>query len=168
MYKRQSLLPFEDLHWADESTVLLLRHLSKHLSSMRVMIVGTYRDDELELGRPLTTSIGPLVRDGGAIDLHPRLLSKEEVAAVIAARSSLDAPPELVDLMFAETQGNPYFVEELFRHLRESGRLFDNEGQWKSGFEIGETEVPQGVRLLITQRPQRLNPEHPSALSHAP
>jgi hypothetical protein len=147
--------------------VLLLRHLSKHLSSMRVMILGTYRDDELELGRPLTTSIGPLVRDGGAIDLHPRLLSKEEVAAVIAARSSLDAPPELVDLMFAETQGNPYFVEELFRHLRESGRLFDNEGQWRSGFEIGETEVPQGVRLLITQRLERLNPEHRKALASA-
>ena len=161
------LLTFEDLHWADESTVLLLRHLSKHLSSMRVMILGTYRDDELELGRPLTTSIGPLVRDGGAIDLHPRLLSKEEVAAVIAARSSLDAPPELVDLMFAETQGNPYFVEELFRHLRESGRLFDNEGQWRSGFEIGETEVPQGVRLLITQRLERLNPEHRKALASA-
>ena len=161
------LLTFEDLHWADESTVLLLRHISTRLSSTRVMIIGTYRDDELELNRPLTASIGPLVRDGGALDLHPRLLSVEEVTAVVVARAGKEAPPELIDLVFAETQGNPFFVEELFRHLRESGRLFDDDGNWRPGFEIGETEVPQGVRLLIGQRLERLDPRHRKALASA-
>lgn len=161
------LLVFEDLHWADESTVLLLRHLGAQLSSMRVMILGTYRDDELERDRPLTAAIGPLIRDVGAIDLHPRLLTKTEVAAVVAARARKDAPSELVDLVFDETQGNPFFVEELFRHLRDSGRLFDDDGNWRPGFEIGETEVPQGVRLLLSRRLEQLDPQHRKALASA-
>jgi class 3 adenylate cyclase len=159
------LLVFEDLHWADESTVLLLRHMGAQLATTRLMILGTYRDDELESGRPLTTSIGPLLRDGGAADLRPRLLTEDEVAAVVSARAGRDAPPELVDLIFRETQGNPFFVEELFRHLRDSARLFDDEGDWRSGFEIGETEVPQGVRMLITRRLELLEPSHRRALA---
>jgi class 3 adenylate cyclase/tetratricopeptide (TPR) repeat protein len=164
---RPILLVFEDLHWADESTVLLLRHLGTHLSTMRVMILGTYRDDELDSGRPLTTSIGPLIRDAGAVDLHPRLLTRDEVSAVVTARAGKDAPLELVDVIFAETHGNPFFTEELLRHLRDAGRLFDDDGNWRSGFEIGETEVPQGVRLLISRRLEQLDPTHRKALASA-
>jgi tetratricopeptide (TPR) repeat protein len=65
-----------------------------------------------------------------------------------------------VELFFAETQGNPYFVEELYRHLRDDGRLFDDDGGWRSGFAVGETEVPQGVRLVIGRRLDRLDPVH--------
>jgi class 3 adenylate cyclase len=161
------LLTFEDLHWADESTMLLLRHMSTRLSDVPLVILGTYRDDELEADRALTSAIGPLIRDGGAIDLHPRLLTEQEVAAVVTARAGKEAPTELVDLVFAETQGNPFFVEELFRHLRDDGRLFDDEGGWRAGFEIGETEVPQGVRLLIARRLDQLDPEHRKALATA-
>jgi len=161
------LLIFEDLHWADESTMLLLRHMGTQLQATRLMILGTYRDDELENDRPLTRSIGPLVRDAGAVDLHPQELTESEVAAVVSARAGQDAPPELVDLIVAETQGNPFFVEELFRHLRDSGRLFDDEGVWRTDFEIGETEVPQGVRLLISRRLEQLDPEHRKVLASA-
>ncbi len=161
------LLIYEDLHWADESTMLLLRHMGAQLGTTRLMILGTYRDDELESDRPLTRSIGSLIRDAGAVDLHPRMLTEAEVAAVVSARAGQDAPTELVDLIFVETQGNPFFVEELFRHLRDSGRLFDAEGAWRSGFEVGETEVPQGVRLLISRRLERLDPEHRKVLASA-
>jgi class 3 adenylate cyclase/tetratricopeptide (TPR) repeat protein len=164
---RPLLLIFEDLHWADESTMLLLRHMGTQLDATRLMILGTYRDDELDADQPLTRSIGPLIRDAGAIDLHPRMLSEAEVAAVVSARAGQDAPPELVDLIFAETQGNPFFVEELYRHLRDSGRLFDDEGAWRTDFQLGETEVPQGVRLLISRRLEQLDPEHRKVLASA-
>jgi class 3 adenylate cyclase len=164
---RPLLLVFEDLHWADESTVLLLRHMSALLPSIGVMIIGTYRDDELAHGRPLRSSIGSLVRDGGAVDLHPALLTRDEVAAMIAARAGQEPPADLVGLVFAETQGNPFFVEELFRHLCASGRLFDDSGRWRPGFEIGETEVPQSVRLLISRRLEQLDPDHRRALASA-
>ena len=69
--------------------------------------------------------------------------------------------------MYSETQGNPFFTEELFRHLRDSGRIFDEHGNWRSGFEIGDTEVPQGVRLVIGRRLDQLGPEHRKILASA-
>jgi tetratricopeptide (TPR) repeat protein len=161
------LLTYEDLHWADESTLVLLRHLGSRIGDIPLLVIGTYRDDELDSGRPLTTAIGPLFRDVGAVDLRPRLLSVDEVRAVLTARAGSDAPPELVDLVYSETQGNPFFTEELFRHLRDNGRLFDDEGQWRSGFEIGDTEVPQGVRLILDRRLDLLGAEHRRALASA-
>ena len=83
------MLVFEDLHWADESTLLFMRHLGGRIGDMPVLIVGTYRDDELEPDRPLTTAIGPLLRDVGAVDLRPRLLSEAEVEAVLTARAGM-------------------------------------------------------------------------------
>ena len=161
------VLVYEDLHWADESTLLLLRHLGGHVTALPLVVIGTYRDDELGPDRPLSAAIGPLVRDVGALDLHPRLLTAAEVREVLAGRAGLAPPDELVELVVDETQGNPFFVEELFRHLRDAGKLFDDSGQWRSGFEIGATEVPQGVRLLITRRLDQLEPSHRKVLASA-
>jgi class 3 adenylate cyclase/tetratricopeptide (TPR) repeat protein len=164
---RPMVLTYEDLHWADESTLLLLRHLGGRARQLPLLIIGTFRDDELEPGRPLTTAIGPLFRDVGAVDLRPRPMSVDEVRSVLAARAGSDPPQELVDLVFSETQGNPFFTEELFRHLRDNGRLFDDEGRWRSGFEIGDTEVPQGVRLILDRRLDLLGPDHRKMLASA-
>jgi class 3 adenylate cyclase/tetratricopeptide (TPR) repeat protein len=164
---RPMVLTYEDLHWADESTLLLLRHLGGRARQLPLVIIGTFRDDELESGRPLTTAIGPLFRDVGAVDLRPRPMTVDEVRAMLTARAGSDAPQELVDLVYSETQGNPFFTEELFRHLRDNGRLFDDEGHWRSGFEIGDTEVPQGVRLILDRRLDLLGPDHRKVLASA-
>ena len=161
------VLVFEDLHWADESTLLLLRQLGPRLPETPLLVVGTYRDDEVRPDRPLAAALGPLVRDLGAVDLHLGLLDEAQVAALLAARAGQDPPPELVHLVFAETEGNPYFAEELYRHLRDEGRLFDDEGRWRTGFAIGDTEVPQGVRLVLGRRLDLLDPEHRKVLATA-
>ncbi len=161
------VLVFEDLHWADESTLLLLRQLGPRLPETPLLVVGTYRDDEVRPDRPLASALGPLIRDLGAVDLHLRLLDEAQVAALLAARAGQDPPPELVRLVFDETQGNPYFAEELYRHLRDEGRLFDDEGAWRAGFAIGDTEVPQSVRLVLGRRLDLLDPEHRRVLATA-
>ncbi len=161
------VLVYEDLHWADESTLLLLHHLGGRLAGLPLVVIGTYRDDELAPSRPLTTAIGPLLRDVRAVDIRPQLLTVDEVREVLASRAGLAPPHELVDLVVEETQGNPFFVEELFRHLRDAGKLFDEEGKWRSGFEIGATEVPQGIKLLIARRLDQLDPSHRRVLAAA-
>jgi hypothetical protein len=161
------LLVFEDLHWADESTLLFLRHMGPLVAELPIMIIGTYRDDELVAERPLTTAIGPLVRDVGAVDMHIGLLTEDQVAAMLAARAGQDPPGELVELVFTETQGNPFFAEEVFRHLRDDGRLFDDDGAWRAGFEIGATEVPQGVRLVLGRRLDQLDTDHRKVMATA-
>lgn len=161
------LLVFEDLHWADESTLVFLHHLGARTHQLPVMVIVTYRDDEIGAGRPIDAGLGPLTRELGAVDLHLEVLSRDEVEVILTERAGSAPPPELVELVFGETQGNPFFIEELFRHLRDSGRLFDDEGGWRAGFEIGETEVPQGVRLVIQRRLELIEHDHRRILATA-
>ena len=164
---RPLVLVFEDLHWADESTLLLLRQLGPRLGQLPLVVLATYRPDEVAGDRPLAASLGPLVRDGGALEVRLRLLGRDEVTEVLRARAGDEPPAHLVDLVFDETQGNPFFVEEVYRHLRESGKLFDESGGWRDVFEIGETDVPQSVRLVIEHRLGALEPDHRRILAAA-
>ena len=164
---RPIVLVFEDLHWADESTLLLLRQFGSRLAQVPLLVIGTFRPDDFKGNRPFTTALGPLTRDVGAEEIRLQRFTREEVAALVAARAGKQPPGELVDLIFEETQGNPFFVEELYRHLHDAGRLFDRDGGWRSGFEIGETEVPQGIRLVLERRLDQLAPEHRKTLGAA-
>lgn len=164
---RPLVLVFEDLHWADESTLLLLRHLGPRLPHAPLLVIGTYRADELDADRPLTTALGPLRRDVGAAEVRLHNLARDEVAAILAARAGQPPPDDLVALVVEETQGNPYFVEEVYRHLRDTGKLLEPGGSWRSGFSIGETEVPQSVRLILERRLDQLDSEHRRILGTA-
>ena len=62
-------------------------------------------------------------------------------------------------MVFAETEGNPFFVEEIFRHLAEEGKLFDESGKWRPGLRADQLEVPEGVRLVLGRRLDRLGAE---------
>ncbi|MEE9284965.1 MAG: tetratricopeptide repeat protein, partial [Dehalococcoidia bacterium] len=68
-------------------------------------------------------------------------------------------PQPLVDVVYGETEGNPFFVEEVFQHLAEEGKLFDAKGRWRSDLEVGELDVPEGVRLVIGRRLERVSEE---------
>jgi tetratricopeptide (TPR) repeat protein len=72
-----------------------------------------------------------------------------------------------VEAVNRETEGNPFFVEEVFQHLNEAGQLFDTEGQWKSGLEVDDADVPSGVRLVIDRRLERLSEEARRVLATA-
>jgi tetratricopeptide (TPR) repeat protein len=72
-----------------------------------------------------------------------------------------------VQAIFAETEGNPFFVEEVFQHLREDGRLLDAEGHWLPNLHIETLEVPEGVRLVIGRRLERVSAECRALLTAA-
>ena len=151
------LLVFEDLHWADESTLLLVQHMAPRLPGIAVLVAGTYRDTELQPGRLLAGVLPALLRQRLAEEILLRRLTEEDVAAILTGRAGSPPPPEVVSLVFAETEGNAFFVEELFRHLHEAGKLFDAEGRWHPGVRIAETEVPRSVSLVIGQRLDRVS-----------
>lgn len=151
------LLIFEDLQWADESTLLLVQYLAQRLAQIPVLVVGTYRDTEVKPGRPLAGVLPGLLRQRLAEEIVLRRLTDAGVAALLEGRAGSKPPAELVALVYAETEGNPFFVEEVFRHLHEAGKLFDAEGQWRSGVQIADTEVPRSVSLVIGQRLERVS-----------
>ncbi|MDE3167148.1 MAG: protein kinase, partial [Acidobacteriota bacterium] len=147
---------FEDLHWADEATLLLLKHLAQTVSGIPLLIVGTYRDVELDAARPFANALESWIREKLATRISLRRLDVSGVHAMLAALSGQAPPDSLVRVINAETEGNPFFIEEVFRHLAEEGKLFDGTGAWRTGLRAGELEVPQSVRLVIGRRLEHL------------
>ncbi|MBY0508482.1 MAG: protein kinase [Bryobacteraceae bacterium] len=150
------VLVFEDLHWADEPTLLLMQHVAQILSATPLLLIGTYRDVDLEVNRPFAKTLEAMLRQKQATRISLRRLGVDGVEAMLAAMSGQTPPPSLARVVFAETEGNPFFVEEIFRHLEEEGKLFDETGKWRPGLRVDQLQVPEGVRLVLGRRLDRL------------
>ncbi len=150
------VLLLEDLHWADEATVGLLQQLTPQLADLPVLCLGTYRDIEADIEPPFEKGIATLLRQPRTLLLPIRCLTREAVAALLTSRAKSEPPAALVDAVFQDTEGNPFFVGELFQHLAEDGQLFDDGGSWKAGLTIDAFSVPEGVRRVIGRRFARL------------
>ena len=165
------LLVLDDLHWADRPSLLLLEHVARRLRDSRLIVVGTYRDVELDRRHPLAGVLAGLRRERLYERLLLRGLSGDEVRAMLeaAAQHELDAAGlALAAALQRETEGNPFFIEETIRHLVESGRIFRREGRWVSdAADIDELGIPEGVREVIGRRLSRLSEACDRALQHA-
>ncbi|MGH2792721.1 MAG: ATP-binding protein [Actinomycetota bacterium] len=161
------LFVLEDVHWADEPTLLLLQHLAERLSNMPILLIATYRDVELDVERPLARTLEELVRRRLAHRVSLNRLPKEGVSEMLGVLAGKAAPPSLVTAVYEETEGNCFFVEEVFQHLNEEGKLFDQRGQWRNEVQVGEIDVPEGVRLVLGRRLARLSEGARRALSAA-
>lgn len=152
---RPAFLIIDDLHWADESTLSLLVHLARRIAQVPAIIVGTFRDTGAELGAALAKSVEDLIREG-VRPLHLQGLPRPAVAAMIGALCGNEPPGELVESLYYETEGNPFFVEELLKHLIEEDRLFDASGHFRTNLRPGDFAVPQSVGLVVGRRLDRL------------
>ena len=152
------LLVIEDLHWGDESTFQLLEYLAPLLAEWPLLIVGSYRDTEVGPSHPLAHTINELTRRRLLARVSLNRLSGEDVTTMVAGLAEQEPPSDLIQVIQRETEGNPFFVEEVYLHLRESGALFDDRGRFKTRFEIDEVDVPETVRLVIGIRLERISP----------
>jgi class 3 adenylate cyclase/tetratricopeptide (TPR) repeat protein len=150
------LLVLEDLHWADESTMMLTEYLAPLLPEMPVLVIGTYRDTEVDLNHPLTRIIGHLGRRRLVERVSLRRLSFDGVNAMLKALTGQPTPRQLVRMIDRETEGNPFFVEEVYLHLFESGVLLDEQGRVRADLRLDEVSVPESIRLVVEQRLERL------------
>jgi DNA-binding winged helix-turn-helix (wHTH) protein/predicted ATPase len=150
------LMILEDLHWADDSTLALLDHIAQRLSDQPLMVICTYRDAETNIAPVLARTLEDLVRGRLATEVRLKRLPRGEVAAMLSSLSGKPPPEGVVAEIFAETEGNPFFVEELFHHLEDDGRLYDAAGQFRSKLQIGEFDAPRSVRLVVARRLSRL------------
>src|SRR5216683_1819953 len=161
------LLLLEDLHWADEGTLSLFNHLAQSVAKMPVMIIGTYRDGGIDPGGSLAKTLDNLIR----LHLVDRMslsgLSQNGVADMIRALSGREPPKPVVTLIYSSTDGNPFFVEEMFRHLVERGKLTDPDGEFHSTLNLAEIDVPHSLRLVIGRRLARLNQDTQKILGAA-
>ena len=158
---------FDDLHWADEPTLQLLGHLAPHVASLRLLVVGTYRDVELDVTRPFAQTLESLFRQRLATRITLRRMTESGVQEMLAGMGGSAPPSGLSQAVFKETEGNPFFVEEVYQHLAEEGRLFDETGAWRADLRMGAIDVPEGVRLVIGRRLDRLGEQARKVLTAA-
>jgi class 3 adenylate cyclase/tetratricopeptide (TPR) repeat protein len=157
----------DDLHWADPSTLLLLERLTEQVRSLPIVVTGTYRETELVVGGPLAGLVERLVRRRQVERMTLRRLSREATAKLLAALGGRIAPDTVVEKIAQKSDGNPFFIEEVYRHLSEEGRLLDAEGRWATDIGFDEVDVPASVRLIVGRRLARLSEPTRRVLSHA-
>ncbi|MGH9281005.1 MAG: ATP-binding protein, partial [Acidimicrobiales bacterium] len=143
------LLILDDLHWADRSSLLLLRHLATGRADSRIMIVGTFRDEEVDRGHPLAAFLADARRIAGVERIVLRGLDVPDIAAVVAerggGRAGAAATKGLAAWLRAHTEGNPFFVTELISHLVESGAVDDPPA-------LATLRLPHSIREVVGRR----------------
>lgn len=151
------VIVLEDVQWADDESLDLLRYLSRHLSAAPILLLITYRSNEVTRAHPLHWLVPVLVREALAVRIDVSLLTQNDVRALIDDAYGL--PGASADRLAAHVQqraeGNPFFIVELLRALEGSVILPDACGGWMLGaFE--SAAIPKLLRQVIDQRLLRL------------
>jgi class 3 adenylate cyclase len=169
--ERAVMLVLDDLHWADKPTLQLLRHVVTHTNSTRLLVVGAYRDAELSAAHPLTEVLGDLRREPAVSVLPLGGLDDSAVVSFLesAAGHTLDEDAvALAHAVYRETDGNPFFVWEVLRHLAETGAIVRGpSGRWAASGPSTEIALPDSVRQVIGARVARLGEVATKVLSAA-
>jgi class 3 adenylate cyclase len=154
---RPIVLVLDDLHWADKPTLLLLQYLARNLRRDRLLVVGTYRDVELDRTHPLADVVATLRREQLYRRVLLRGLPRDDVKSFIEIIGDQQTPDEFADVIHRETEGNPFFVAEILRHLADTGGIQRVEGRWVGTPESVAANLPEGVREVIGRRLDRLS-----------
>jgi len=161
------LIVLEDLHDADKGTLEMLTYITRNLGGTRLLIVGTYRDVEVDRAHPLSASLAELRRVATYDRVLLKGLNADEVQRMMNAISGQEVSWGLAETVHRQTEGNPLFVQEVLRYLHEGGLVTDY-GSWKpTGQTPLEMSIPEGLRDVIGKRLSFLNPECNRILSIA-
>ena len=156
------VLVLDDLHWADKPSLLLLQFLAREMRGARLLVIGTYRDIDLRRQHPLSQTLGELSREQLSQRIVLRGLTQHDVARFIEVTAGLEPPEALVAAVYKETEGNPFFVNEVVRLLVADGRL-----QHPETVKSWSVSIPQGVREVVGRRLDHVSAECNRVLSLA-
>ncbi len=163
------MLVLDDLHWADPATLLLLKYVVAESTAARLLIVATFREDELSGDHPLRPLLTDFYREAGVERLTLGGLDDGELLALMEDAAGNPLGPdgeELARTICRETDGNVFFAIEIFRHLAETGAVELIDGKWLLQSNV-EIQLPQSVRDVVGLRVARLGERVRQALRTA-
>ena len=152
------VLVLDDLQWADQATLLLLKHLVMDPRPASILIVGTYRDGEVPTSHPLSLLQADLGRDHTIDRVHLIGLGVGDVAVMFEEMTGQAPPAAVAERLQADTKGNPFFVEEVISLLAEAGIATDRARLAQVNLVGGELGVPIRVRDFVARRMESLSP----------
>jgi serine/threonine protein kinase/tetratricopeptide (TPR) repeat protein len=151
------LLFIDDLHWADHGTIALLHYIMRRLRHERALVLAAYREIELDRTHPLADALVEWNRERLALRIPIGRLPPDATCAMLCGLLGLDnVTDEFAQLIQRETEGNPFFIEEVIKSLIEQGQIYRAGDHWERK-KIAELAVPQSVREAIGRRLSRLN-----------
>jgi DNA-binding CsgD family transcriptional regulator/tetratricopeptide (TPR) repeat protein len=154
--ERPLLLAVEDLHWSDEASLEVLLALARRIAAQPILLLATYRSDEVH--PELRHFLAELDRGRLATELAVSRLSAGDVDAMLRAIFQLDRPAraDFLDALFALTDGNPFFVEEVLKSLLAAGDIFYADGVWDRK-PLAELHIPRSVNDAVQRRTHELS-----------
>ena len=153
------LVVLDDLHWADRATLQMLTHLAHELAHARVLVVGTYRDTDLDRQHPLSGTLAELNREQLFTRINLRGFTRDEVGDYIRAAALVEPPSALVERVHEETEGNPFFLAEVVNLMAQEGSL--------DKASVSDVAIPEGVKEALGRRLDRVSSEANELLSVA-
>ena len=145
---RPALIIIEDIHWSDEASLEFLHLLARRLATLPICLLLTTRPDA---GQPvLDRFLSRLNRERLAVEMALPPLTRDGVDAMLRSLFDWDLPVKrpLLDAMYALTEGNPYFVEEVARALVDRGDIYPANGRWLAK-PLAQLEIPHSLRLIV-------------------
>jgi tetratricopeptide (TPR) repeat protein len=156
---RGLLLFLDDLHWADQGTLSLLHYLLRYLKNDRVFVLAAYREIELDRAHPLAAALVEWNRERLATRVMLSRLSSADTNALLGALFGQESVSDgFASAVHRETEGNPFFIEEVVKSLIEQGQIYRDDGRWMRK-EVHELALPQSVKEAIGRRLTRLRDE---------
>jgi DNA-binding SARP family transcriptional activator len=143
------VIALDDLHAADEPSLLLLRFLASTIESTSLLVLAAYRNLDPTIGEPLSGAVGALARERATTIIDLKGLPEHDVAKLIELTGGEAASPELVTSLHEETEGNPFFVGEIVRLLSSEGGLGGARGP--------QLPLPETLKEVVGRRLQHLS-----------
>ena len=158
--QRSLVLLLEDIHWADEASLGLLRRLSRRSVALPLLLVVTYRAEDVERWSHLSRLLPVIVRESSPERIELRPLDRDAVDSIVSGRYELSPRDlaRLVDYLMQRAEGNAFYTLELLRGLEQQDLLVETDGGWRLN-EIDSLGVPRLLRQVIDARLERLEPE---------
>lgn len=165
--RRALLVVLEDLQWADPATRELLDYATRRLRSTNVLIVATYRTDEMHRKHALLPTIQGWRRNGQVEMVDLAALRPDQIAEMVCAIfEEREISDEFRDFLHARSEGNPFVLEEMLRDAIDRGDVYRTQTGWDRK-ALAEIRIPPTVRDAILQRLERLNHDDVTVLSAA-
>jgi len=156
--ERGVVLFLDDLQWADHGTLALLHYLLRNLRGERLLVVGAYREAELDRSHPLGAAIDDWNRERLATRVRLGRLSADETSGLLSTLFGQESvTADFAAAIHGETEGNPFFVEEVIKSLIEQGQIYRDAGDWQRK-EVADLAIPQSIKAAVSRRLGRLRP----------
>jgi class 3 adenylate cyclase/tetratricopeptide (TPR) repeat protein len=164
----RGLLVFvDDVHWADQGTLSLLHYLLRHLRNERVLFLVAYREIELDRAHSLAGALVEWNRERLGTRIALSRLTRADTGHLLATLFGVaNVSDDFAEALYRETEGNPFFVEEVIKSLIEQGEIYRDGDRWGRK-ETHELAIPQSVKEAIGRRLNRLSEPAVDALRTA-